>query len=110
MLAAAGGYIISRVGGQHLGSLAGVFLAALAATVAGNAYARWWQRPGAIFRVPGIILLVPGSTSLRGLLSLIQQQDVGAGQSALLAVFNVLLALVAGLLFGNLMLPARRNL
>ncbi len=66
--------------------------------------------PGAIIRVPGIIMLVPGSTSLRGLLTLVQQQDVDAGQDAALAVVNILMALVAGLLFGNLLLPARRNL
>ncbi|HEY4555700.1 MAG TPA: threonine/serine exporter family protein [Lysobacter sp.] len=110
MAAAAGGYLISRMGGLAFGSPAGVFLAALAMTSVGNAYARWWNRPGAIIRVPGIIMLVPGSASLRGLLSLIQQQDVNAGQEALLAVLNILLALIAGLVFGNLLLPARRNL
>lgn len=110
MAAAACGYLISRFVGQVAGSPAGVFLAALTMTAVGNAYARWWHRPGAIIRVPGIIMLVPGSASLRGLLSLIQQQDVGAGQVALLAVLNALAALVAGLLFGNLLLPPRRNL
>jgi len=110
MLAAASGYLISRFGGELFGSPAGTFLAALAMTAAGNAYARWGKRPGAILRVPGIIMLVPGSTSLRGVLTLIQQQDVGAGQDALLAVLNILLALIAGVLFGNLVLPARRNL
>ena len=79
-------------------------------TAAGNAYARWWHRPGAILRVPGIIMLVPGSASLRGLLELIQQQDVTAGQDAMLAALNILLALIAGLLSGNLLLPPRRNL
>ncbi|MBA2238427.1 MAG: threonine/serine exporter family protein, partial [Lysobacter sp.] len=48
--------------------------------------------------------------SLRGLLNLIQQQDAGAGEVALLAVINILMALIAGLLFGNLLLPPRRNL
>ncbi|GAB2502894.1 threonine/serine exporter family protein [Lysobacter humi (ex Lee et al. 2017)] len=110
MLAAACGYLISKYAGQAAGSPAGVFLAALAMTAIGNAYARWWHRPGAIIRVPGIIMLVPGSASLRGLLSLIQQQDIGAGQAALLAVLNTLAALIAGLLFGNLLLPPRRNL
>ncbi|HZX80977.1 MAG TPA: threonine/serine exporter family protein [Lysobacter sp.] len=108
--AAACGYLISRFVGEAAGSPAGVFVAALAMTAIGNAYARWWHRPGAIIRVPGIIMLVPGSTSLRGLLSLMQTQDVGAGQAALLAVINALAALVAGLLFGNLLLPPRRNL
>lgn len=110
MAAAAGGYLISRFGGLAFGSPAGVFLAAFAMSAIGNAFARWWNRPGTIIRLPGIIMLVPGSTSLRGLLSLIQEQDMGAGQEAMLAVLNVLLALVAGLLFGNLLLPARRNL
>ena len=110
MAAAAAGYLIARYVGELVGSPAGVFLAALALTAAGNAYARWWHRPGAIIRVPGIIMLVPGSTSLRGLLSLIQGQDVDAGQAALLAVLTALAALIAGVLFGNLLLPPRRNL
>lgn len=110
MLAAAGGYLIARYAGEAFGSPAGIFLAALIMTAAGNAYARWWKRPGAIIRVPGIIMLVPGSTSLRGLLSMIQQQDTIVGQDALLAVVNILLALLAGLLFGNLVLSPGRNL
>ena len=71
-------------------------------TAAGNAFARWANKPGAIIRVPGIIMLVPGSASLRGLMSLVQQQDVAVGNSALLTVTNIVMALVAGLLFGNL--------
>lgn len=110
MLAAVSGYLIARFGGELWGHQAGVFLAALVVTAAGNAFARWGQRPGAIVRLPGIIMLVPGSTSLRGLLTLLQQQDVGAGQDAMLAALNILAALIAGLLFGNLLLPARRNL
>ncbi len=79
-------------------------------TVAGNLYARWKNRPGALIRLPGIILLVPGSVSFRGLISLMQQQDITAGQAALMAVLNILMALIAGLMFGNLLVPARGNL
>ncbi|MGY1425744.1 threonine/serine ThrE exporter family protein [Lysobacter sp. A289] len=110
MVAAASGYLISRFGGLAWGAPAGIFLAALVMTAAGNAYARWFHRPGTIVRVPGIILLVPGSASLRALLDLLQQQDMGVGEEALLGVLNILLAVVAGLLFGNLLLPTRRNL
>ena len=110
MGAAIAGYMISRYAGLAWGSPAGIFLSALALTAAGNAFGRWMQRPGALVRVPGIIMLVPGSASLRGLLTLVQQQDVDAGQSALLLVTNIVLALVAGLLFGNLLIPARKNL
>nr|WP_245156445.1 threonine/serine exporter family protein [Lysobacter solisilvae] len=110
MLAAASGYLIARFAGEAFGPTAGIFLAALVLTAAGNGFARWCHRPGAIIRVPGIITLVPGSNSLRGLLTLVQQQDVVVGQDALLGVMNVLLALLAGLLFGNLLLPPTRNL
>lgn len=110
MLAAAAGYLVSRYAGLAWGSPAGIFLAALLLTAGGNAYARWWNRPGALVRVPGIIMLVPGSASLRGLLTLVQQQDVASGQVAMLGVLNILMALVAGLLFGNLVVSARRTL
>jgi uncharacterized membrane protein YjjP (DUF1212 family) len=110
MLSAIAGYLISRLAGGAWGSPAGIFLSALVMTAGGNGYARWVKRPGALVRVPGIIMLVPGSASLRGVMNLIQQQDVAAGQDAALAVLNILLALVAGLLFGNLLLPTRRNL
>ena len=110
MVAAISGYLISRHGGEAFGPQAGVFLAALVTTAAGNAYARWMNRPGALIRLPGIIMLVPGSVALRGVISLVQAQDLGAGQEAAMAALNTLMALLAGLLFGNLLVSARRNL
>ena len=104
------GYLISRFSGEWLGPIAGVFLAALAATAAGNAYARWFNRPGALVRLPGIIILVPGSISLRGVISLVQSQNIGAGEAAAMAALNTLMALLAGLIFGNLLMPTRRSL
>ena len=44
--------------------------------------------------------------SLMGLL----QDSGGESADALVGVLRILLALVAGLLFGNLLIPARRNL
>lgn len=110
MGAAACGFLVSRHAGEAFGMEAGIFLAALVVTAAGNAYARWLDRPGALLRVPGIIMLVPGSLALRGFMSLVQQQDLAAGQSPALAAINALMAILAGLLFGNLLLPARRIL
>ena len=110
MAAAVSGYLISRYGGEAFGPQAGVFLAALITTAAGNVYARWANRPGALIRLPGIIMLVPGSIALRGVISLVQAQDIGAGQDAAMAAINTLMALLAGLLFGNLLASARRNL
>jgi uncharacterized membrane protein YjjB (DUF3815 family) len=110
MLAAIGGYLVARVGSERWGAQAGIFLSALLVPAAGNGYARWAKRPGAMVRVPGILMLVPGSASLRGVMTAVQQQDASLGQLAALGVLNILLAIVAGLLFGNLLLPTRRNL
>jgi uncharacterized membrane protein YjjP (DUF1212 family) len=110
MLSAASGYLISKFVGGAWGSTAGVFVAALAMTAAGNAHARWFNLPGALVRLPGIIMLVPGSASLRGLLAVVQQQNMEAGQAAVVTALNILLALIAGLLFGNILIPTRRNL
>lgn len=122
MSAAIGGYLVSRFGseawggmvssfaGEAWGSNVGIFLSALVVTVGGNLFARRMQRPGALIRVPGIIMLVPGSASLRGLMNLVQQPDAGTGESALLGVLYIIMALIAGLLFGNLLMPTRRNL
>ena len=107
---AAAGYVVSRLGGEAWGAPVGIFLSALLLTAAGNGYARWSKRPGALVRVPGILMLVRGSASLRGVMTLVQQQDVAVGQAAAMGVLNILLAVIAGLLFGNLLLPTRRNL
>ena len=110
MASAIAGYLISRFGGEWFGAQAGLFLSALITTAAGNVYARWRNRPGALVRLPGLIMLVPGSIALRGVITLVQAQDIGAGQDAAMLALNTLMGLLAGLLFGNLLVSARRNL
>jgi len=109
MVSAALGYAMSKYGGQAFGSGAGVFLAGMGITALSNAYARWVNRPGALIRVPGIILLVPGSVGFRSL-TFVMERDVALGLETGVLLVNLLVALVAGLLFGNLLIPARRNL
>lgn len=87
----------------------GVFLAGMVVTAAGNLYGRLANRPSALIRVPGIILLVPGSLGFRSF-NFVFERDVMLGLDTAFAVVAALIALVAGILFGNLLLPARRNL
>ncbi|RXR02768.1 threonine/serine exporter family protein [Pseudoxanthomonas composti] len=110
MAAAAAGYLISRFGGLAWGAPVGLFLSALTMTACGNLFARVANRPGAIIRVPGIIMLVPGSASLRGLMNLVQGAGGAADESAGLVVMKILMALIAGLMFGNLVVASRKNL
>jgi uncharacterized membrane protein YjjB (DUF3815 family) len=87
----------------------GVFLAGLVVAAMGNLYGLVANRPSALIRVPGIILLVPGSLGFRSF-NLVLEHDVMLGLDTAFAVISALIALVAGILFGNLLMPTRRNI
>jgi uncharacterized membrane protein YjjP (DUF1212 family) len=108
------GYGLTRLGGQIPGLSSeafagGVFLAGLGVAMVSNAFGRVFRRPGALLRVSGIILLVPGSVGFRSL-NFVMERDVVLGLDTAVAVLSALIALVAGLLFGNLLVPPRRYL
>jgi uncharacterized membrane protein YjjB (DUF3815 family) len=67
------------------------------------------EPPSALIPVPGIILLVPGSLGFRSF-NLVFEHDVMLGLDTAIAVMSALIALVAGILFGNLLMPTRRNI
>jgi len=87
----------------------GVFLAGVVVAAMGNLYGLMANRPSALIRVPGIILLVPGSLGFRSF-NLVLEHDVMLGLDTAFAVMAALIALVAGILFGNLLMPTRRNI
>lgn len=114
MGAAALGYVLTRLASGWSGALpgtfaAGVFLSSLVTAALSNLYGRKVNRPGALVRVPGIMLLVPGSVGFRAL-GFVMERDYTLGFDTLVAVLSALLALVAGLLFGSLLVPQRRYL
>ncbi len=103
------GYTVTRLAGVSLGMGSGVFLAGVVIGSAANIYARWSNRPGALVRVPGIILSVPGSVGFRTLI-LVFGGDLMSGLNTAVTLSLTLVALVGGLIFGNLLVPPRRNL
>lgn len=114
MAAALAGYVLTRASdGWALFAGApfpgGVFFASLCVAVLANLYGRLAGRPGALVRLPGIMLLVPGSVGFRAL-GFVMERDYALGMETLVAVLSALLALTAGLLFGALVLPPRREL
>lgn len=109
MASAALGYVMTRIGGAFLGVAGGVFLAALVVGSAANTYARLRNRPGALVRVPGIILSVPGSVGFRTLI-LVFGGNLMSGLDTAVTLLLMLAAVVGGLLFGNLLVPPRRYL
>lgn len=88
--------------------LAGGF-AALLLTATSNALARALDRPAAVTQVPGIWLLVPGSLGFRAVQALLAQ-DVVHGVGAAFSTALSAMALVAGTLLANALVPPRRTL
>jgi len=98
----------SKLGSQLLGSL-GVFLGALTVGIASNWYSRLLDHPAIITQVPGILMLVPGSVGFRGLAALLDRQIV-SGVDTTFKMILTAMALVAGTLIANIVVPSRREL
>jgi uncharacterized membrane protein YjjP (DUF1212 family) len=107
------GYLATRWGGAISGTLPkapfGVFLGGLLLGALANLYARYMHRPGAVVREPGIILLVPGSVGFRSV-SYLFERDTTLGMDTGILLITLLISLVAGLLFGDLLISPRRSL
>jgi uncharacterized membrane protein YjjP (DUF1212 family) len=113
IVAVAVGYLATRWGGAISGSLpgapVGVFLGGLLLGALANVYARFAHRPGAVIREPGILLLVPGSVGFRSVSFLLERDATLSLDTGVLLV-TLLVSLVAGLMFGDLLVSPRRSL
>jgi uncharacterized membrane protein YjjP (DUF1212 family) len=107
------GYLATRWGGAISGNIpgapVGVFIGGLLLSALSNLYARFLHRPGALIREPGIILLVPGSVGFRSV-SYLFERDTSLGMDSGILLITLLISLVAGLLFGDLLISPRRSL
>ena len=108
MLAAIISYTVSRAGVAAGGLEFGVLLASMAVTIVANLYGRIFKQTGALIRVPGVILLVPGTIGYHGATALFLDGGANLTDTTLLAM-RLLISLVGGLLFGNTLLPPRRG-
>lgn len=109
MGAAVLGYLAARIGSESFGPQFGVFLAGLVVGATSNVFGRLKNRPSALVRTPGILLLVPGSVGFRSLFFVFDGQ-VMQGLNTASSLVVLLTTLVAGLLFGDLLVPPRRSL
>jgi len=108
MLAAIISYVISRVGVAAGGLEFGVLVASMSVAVLGNLYGRVFKQSGTLVRVPGVILLVPGTVGYHGATALFLDGGTNLTDTSLLAL-RLLIALVGGLLLGNTLLPPRKG-
>lgn len=109
ILSAIFSYVLSTWSTSYFGPEFGIFVAGFAVAFTGNLYARILKKPASIWRLPGLILLVPGSVGFRGV-NLAFEKDVLMGLDTGFALMVILISLVAGLLFGNVAMPPRHSL
>jgi len=102
-------FVGARLGALLLGAQLGAFVGALLLGIASNALARLRNRPSVTTVVPGLMLLVPGSVGFRSLSSLLER-DVVAGVDTAFNMLMVAVALAAGLLSANALVPSRKVL
>ena len=107
ILSGALGFVCARFGGENFGPELGVTIGAFMVGISGNLYRRIVDAPAATLTVPGMMLLVPGGLGLQSVENLIQTKST-ASISLVMTVFTIAGGLVTGLLFANLICPARK--
>jgi uncharacterized membrane protein YjjP (DUF1212 family) len=107
-LVAALAFAGTRLGSIYLGPELGAFVGAVGLGVASNAYGRALRRLEVVPLVPGMLLIVPGSLGFRSLSSLVGGDTV-PGLEAAFRMTLITVSLATGVLFANVLLPARRS-
>jgi uncharacterized membrane protein YjjP (DUF1212 family) len=103
------GYLCSKLGTYYLGPELGMFFGGTCVGAMSNIFARIKDKPSSIFQWPAMILLVPGSVGYRGMTSLFERDVVGGIDTAFTMV-TLVMALVVGVFFGNILVKPRRSL
>lgn len=102
-------YVSAWLGAQifepSLAGLMGAFVVGIYA----NAYSVLKNRPTSIVLLPGIVLLVPGSKIYIGLNNFVTGESIIANTVSGAQVLLAFMAIVAGLMFANMVLPPKRR-
>ena len=109
LLAGVIAFLGARGGTALFGPELGVFVGALLVGCFSNLHARGWRRPASVTQVPGLILLVPGSSGFQSVSSFVAQ-DVLLGVEAAFRMLLIGAALVGGMLLSNALVSPRRSL
>ena len=103
-------YAVSTWSSSYLENGLGAFVGAFALGVFANGFSRIANAPSTIVAVHGLIVLVPGSKTYIGLNSFISGQDIIKTEHIGQETFLILMSLVAGLIFANVVMPTRKVL
>lgn len=108
VLTSLAGFACLVAGHELLGPPLGAFFGALVIVLIANLYGRLRRRPTALISTPAILLLVPGTLGVRSLTALLAD-DVMTGVQFAFGTLIAASALVAGILFANVLVPPRRE-
>lgn len=101
---------VSIFASEYFGIALGTFFAALFLGIYANLYARWLKTPAAIVLLQGIVILVPGSKIYMGLNTIIAGQEIVHIEQIGSQSFLILMSLVAGLIFANIVVNPKHSL
>ena len=110
LLSAAIAFGAARAGEACFGMYAGMFIGALTVGLFSNLYTRTTRGPGSILMTQGIVLLVPGSKTYMILNHWVSGENILPGATSGNQALMVFIALIAGLLFSNALLPTQKSL
>ena len=91
------------------GSVLGTLIGAFAMTVYTNVFAWRMHSPASIVLIPSVLILVPGAVSFMGL-STWKTIGASAGFEALLNALLIIVAIIAGLILANSVVPPKITL
>jgi len=103
-------YGASTLSSAYLENGLGAFVGAFALGVFANMFSRIANAPSTIVAMHGLIVLVPGSKTYIGLNSFVSGQDVLNAEHLGQETFLILMSLIAGLIFANVLMPTKKAL
>ncbi|MCJ8349950.1 threonine/serine exporter family protein [Moritella sp.] len=103
-------YIVSTFAAQYLGFTLGTFVGSFTVGLFSNIYAIVKNRPASIVLLQGIVLLVPGSRTYMDLNTYISGHQILNNINDSGFVFMIFIAILAGMILANAVLPAKKSL
>lgn len=103
-------YVVSTFAAQYLGFTLGTFVGSFSVGLFSNIYAIIKNRPASIVLIQGIVLLVPGSRTYMDLNSYISGHEIINNINDSGFVLMIFIAILAGMILANAVLPAKKSL
>ncbi|EGG94579.1 hypothetical protein IMCC1989_2614 [gamma proteobacterium IMCC1989] len=103
-------YGATLLGSLFLGAALGGFVGAFALGIYSNIFSRFKHLPSTIVMLLGLVMLVPGSKIYIGLNTAVSGQNIFNTTDVGAQSFLILMSLVAGLIFADVVLPSQETL